>query len=104
MPNIILHGFYYRYREERKQIKNLVQSENYVDAKNKIDITIIEHDDYIQNRNITNDGNNFTSDDNFSLYHARKHLDGVLQLIQEQREDKLIQRQKQSTIDALVIG
>lgn len=91
MTNLLVHEYYYRYREHRKQIKNLVQSTNYQEARNRIDAVIAEHDNYMNNRGIANDGISFTSLDNLSLKHASDHLEFA----------SIYENQKQATIEAL---
>lgn len=89
--SIILYSYYYKYREHRKQIKNLVQSNSFTEGRNKIDAVIAEHDNYVNSRGIQNNGNNFTSLDNLSLKHASDHLEFA----------PVYEEQKQATIDAL---
>lgn len=86
-----MYGYYYKYGEERKQIKNLVQSDAYTEARNRIDTVIAEHDNYMNSRNIPNDRNSFTSADNLSLKHASDHLVNA----------PIYEQQRQATIDAL---
>ncbi len=43
LTNILFYGYYYHYRELRKQCKVLVDSSNYIDAKTKLDSAITEH-------------------------------------------------------------
>ena len=91
MTNLIIYGYYYNGKSNRKIIRDLVSTNNFTEAQIKIDSIIAEHDNYIATRNIPNDGNNFTSVDNFSLHHAKIHLEFA---------DKEL-TQKQATIDAL---
>lgn len=91
---IILYEYYYRYRQSRKTIRDLVASDNFVDAQNMINSFIIENDNYINSNGIPNTGETFTSVDNLSLHHGRDHLTVA--------ENNPVQ--KQATIDALEEG
>lgn len=90
---IITYQYYYRYRQARKTIRDLVASDNFVDAQNMINSFVTEHDNYINNNGnpIPNTGETFTSVDNLSLHHGKDHL--------EFAENDSIQ--KQATLDAL---
>lgn len=94
MTNLILYGYYYRYRQARKSIKDLVTADNFSTAKTFLDSYKAQHDNYVQNGNISTTDENFTAFDNRSIHHAADHLDAVNQSPQDQT-------QKQATIDAL---
>lgn len=78
MPPLLLYTYYYKYKDERKVIKNLVESDNVEVASIQINDVITEHDTYVNERGIQNDGNNFTSIDNLKLHHAKLHLDSLV--------------------------
>lgn len=71
-----------------------MSADNITEAQTKINAAITEHDNYITNNNITNDGTTFTSVDNLSLHHAKNHLDAF-----EQHPEQT--NQKDATIRAL---
>jgi hypothetical protein len=90
LTHLLFYDYYYRFREHRKQIKNLVIANNHEAAISKLDTVIEEHNNYITSRNIENNGNTFTSLDSFSLRHAKNHTKYID-----------IPIQKQAVIDAL---
>lgn len=92
--NLLVHNYYYRYREYRNLIKNMIISDEYTGARNILEDVVSEHDNYINSHGIQNDGNNFTSVDNFSLHHAFDHIRGFIS-----RPEELLQ--KDATIGAL---
>lgn len=94
MTNLILYGYYYRYRQARKSVKDLVSADNFSTAKTILDQYIQEHDAYMQNNSIPIIHDNFTTTDNASLHHASAHMEAVI-------FNPNNQIQKQATIDAL---
>lgn len=89
MTNVLFYGYYYRYRELRKQIKNLLDSDLYEEAKTNLDSTIIEHQGkYGQTPEQRLD---FNYGERIILKHAKRHLDaqlerGNVEFINEQGE------------------
>lgn len=94
LTNVLLHNYYYRGKSHKQLVKNLIIIDNNINAaKTKLESIITEHDNYISNKGIVNDGNNFTSVDNLQLHHAKEHLDSFVASNQE--------TQKTATIRAL---
>ena len=91
MTNLLLYAYYYRYRQARKSVKDLVLVDNFNTAKTLLDNYKQQHDNYIQSGNISLENESFTAIDNLSIHHASDHL--------EVAENNPIQ--KQATIDAL---
>lgn len=75
--NLLLFYYYYRYKQSRQTIKNIIDiDDDIAEAKNRLDQIIVENDNYIDSNNIPkNDDSNFSSLDNMSLHHAKLHLD-----------------------------
>lgn len=91
MTNLLIHNYYHRYREYKRQIKNLLNGgNNSQEAKTKLDLAVIENDNYIASRGIINDGSTFTSVDNLSLHHAQDHLNAFEQTNEIQQKDATI--------------
>lgn len=91
MTNLIIHEYYYNGKSSRKTIKDLVSTDNFTEALDKLNQAITEHDNYLNSKGIPNNGTSFTSVDNLSLKHAKDHLEFV------SKDPK----QKQSVLDAL---
>jgi hypothetical protein len=77
MTNILYYSYYYRYGEHRKQVNNLLNADNLVEAKNKLDVSIAEHNikypiQFLENRHDFNYGEYVT------MEHAKRHLDMVV--------------------------
>lgn len=72
-----------------------MSADNVTEAQTKINAAIIEHDNYINNNNITNNGTTFTSVDNLSLHHCKDHLDAFQDTGQTAIE------QKEAAVNAL---
>jgi hypothetical protein len=100
MVAVLIYTYYYKYKDERKHLKSLVESNNISGATSIINQTISEHDSYISDNNILNTGDTFTSVDNLSLHHAQDHLNSLEQQQSENKPDGIIQ-QKNATIRAL---
>jgi hypothetical protein len=89
LPNLLIHSYYYRGKSHRQAVKTLLQIDNNITgAKNRLDTAVQEHDNYISSRGIINDGNNFTSADNYSLHHCKEHLDRFINSAQQQAHQK----------------
>ena len=91
MTNVLFYNYYYRYRQARKTVKDLVAADDFTTAKNLLDSYVAEHDNYTSTRNITVNDSTFTGLDNMSLHHGQDHLEVAA----------TSQEQKQATIDAL---
>jgi hypothetical protein len=96
LTNLLIHNYYYRGKSQKKLVKTLIESNDITNAKIKLDVSVIEHNGYINSKNIVNDGNNFTSVDNLSLNHAKRHVDSYINNNSEQ------QQQKDASIRALL--
>lgn len=93
MTNIVLFGYYFKYKQNRQVIKDLVSVDNFSQALAQLQQIVTEHNNYVSANNIENTGNNFTSVDNLSLNHAKDHLASFVENGQS--------HQKGATIDAL---
>lgn len=91
MTSYLYYQYFYKYRDQRKYIKNLVESDNILSASTRLNDVISEDDNYIIQKNVTTE---FAILDNMSLHHARDHLN-EFQNNSEQIE------QKDATISAL---
>lgn len=91
--DLLIFTYYYKYKQSRQLIRDLVSNDNLTEAKNKLDPIVEEHNNYINDRGIVNDATNFTSQDNYSLRHAKVHLDALIRTGQT--------HQKGATVDAL---
>ena len=96
--SLLLYGYYYRYRQARKSVKDLVTADNFSTAKTFLDSYKAQHDNYVQNGNISTEDESFTAIDNRSLQHAKDHLESVIELDSRPIEQE---SQKQAAIDAL---
>jgi len=94
LVNAAIYYYYYRYKDFRKVAKNLLQNNDIATAKTILNSTLIEHDNYMNNNGIPNDGNNFTSMDNKTIRHGKLHSE----------TSDLEPSQKQAAIDALNEG
>jgi hypothetical protein len=74
MTNLLVHNYYYRYREKRKQIKEqLIDTENYEEAKTRLEEAITEHETkYPVLQRDFNYGERLVMD------HALRHLNTVI--------------------------
>lgn len=91
MTNIFFYNYYYRYKQSRKTIRDLVAANDFQNATTLLDSFVAEHDNYVTSRNITVNDSTFIGIDNMSLHHGQDHLRVV--------ETSTIQ--KQAIIDAL---
>ena len=92
LTSLLLYGYYYRFRDSRKHIRDLiVQSDNILEASSRLDQAISEDDNYIISKNVTA---GFAVLDNMSLHHARDHLN-------EFQDNPEIIGQRDATISAL---
>lgn len=79
MTDLLLYGYYYRYRELRKQCKNLVDSLLYSEAKTKLDSAVAEHTaKYGDTKTMKLSRPDFNYGERLMLEHAKAHLDVVI--------------------------
>lgn len=91
MTNVFLYSYYYRYKQARKTVRDLVAADDFTTATTLLDSYVTEHDNYISSRNITVDDSTFTGLDNMALHHGMDHMrTAATDIIQ-----------KQAAIDAL---
>lgn len=91
MTNLLIYGYYYRYKQARIGVKNLVTSDDFSNASTMLTNYVNEHDNYVTSRGIDVTTETFTANENKSLHHGFDHL-------QIASSDII---QKQATIDAL---
>lgn len=75
MTNILYYQYFYRYREKRKQVKNLVDSLQYTDAKTRLENDIIEQSNFYPDIDINKD---FNFGEKLLMQHAINHLNPVI--------------------------
>lgn len=76
---IITYQYYYRYREARKQVKNLVDSADYSGAKIKLDSAIAEHETkYGTTQSMKLNRPDFNYGERIAMEHPARHLDAVI--------------------------
>lgn len=73
MTNILYYNNFYRYRESRKQIKNIVDTANFVEAKTRLDELIAEHE-----LNYPTLKRDFNYGERIMMEHAQRHLEAVI--------------------------
>lgn len=86
MTSYLYYQYYYSYRDQRKYIKNLVQSNDIAGASTRLDNVITENDNYISQNNVTVP---FAKDDNNSMHHARDHLNSFQSNGQSHQKDAI---------------
>jgi hypothetical protein len=75
LTNILLYGYYYRFKEHRKQIKNLVDTgQDYTLALSKLTTAIQEHNTKYPNNN----KRDFNFGEKITMEHAKDHLEAVI--------------------------
>lgn len=78
MTNLIIHEYYYRYRERRQLIKNqLVDIGNYTEAKTQLENTIAEHNQKYPTE-VTDTRKDFNYGEKIMMNHALNHLNAVI--------------------------
>ena len=75
MTNYLLYNYYYRYRQLRKNIKDIVDTENYVEARNQLESAIAEQSNFYPNIDIKKD---FNYGEKLMMDHADRHLGAVI--------------------------
>ena len=74
MTNHLLYSYYYRFREHRKQVKILVDSEDYQEARDKLEAAITEH----ENKYSESTKRDFNYGERLMMDHSKDHLDTVI--------------------------
>ena len=75
MTNLLLHNYYYRYRGQRKLVRDIiVGTGDFVGAKTKLDSVIIEYNSKYSG----SDKKDFNYGEKIMLIHARDHLNAVI--------------------------
>ena len=69
--NIIINNYYYRYRQQRKNCKDLVDANNLQQAKTILQNSIIEHQNTFPNSDTRRD---FNWEEKLKMKHALDHL------------------------------
>ena len=73
MTSYLFYNYYYRYREKRKQAKNLVDSTQYIDARTRLENDIIEHESFYPNNKP-----DFNHNEKLLMIHAVNHLNPTI--------------------------
>jgi hypothetical protein len=76
LTNLLLYGYYYRYRELRKQVKALVDIADYIEAKADLDAALVEH--LAKYGDLPEQRRDFNYGERIIMNHAKAHLDTVL--------------------------
>jgi hypothetical protein len=72
MTNLLVYNYYYRYKQFRKNIKdNLVDAQNYVEARNQLQNIIAEHQSKFPDSDTRRD---FNFGEKIIMEHAKRHL------------------------------
>ena len=74
MTNLLLHNYYYRYKEHRKQLKNNINVDDFTGAKAILDSVVAEHDNKYP-LGLMMSRVDFNLGEHFILYHAKRHID-----------------------------
>lgn len=74
--NLFIHEYYYRYRQYRKQIKDIVDNQNYIDARNQLNAAIAEQQTKFPDMDTRRD---FNFGEKIMMVHAKNHLDTVIE-------------------------
>jgi type II secretory pathway component HofQ len=75
LTNILLHNYYYRYKEQRKQTKDLVENSNYTQARDKLDQVLAEHQTKYPDSDTKKD---FNYGEKLIMRQARNHIQEAL--------------------------
>ena len=98
MTSFLYYQYYYRYREKRKQVKNLVDSNNNVGAKTMLESAITEHNSFYNNGK-----KDFNYGEKLMMDHAQRHLDTVInQNDPEFFDNGIVKHQSDIVKDALL--
>ena len=76
MTSILIHEYFYRYRQQRKLVKDIVDIGNYQAAKTKLETTIAEFDTKYPVLNLNK--KDFNYGEKLMMNHAKRHLDTVI--------------------------
>jgi ribosomal protein L22 len=75
LTSILLHNYYYRYSQQRKNVKQEIENGNYVQAKNQLDNVITEHQSKFPNAETRKD---FNYGEKLILTQAKNHIQEAL--------------------------
>jgi len=75
LTNILLHNYYYRYSQYRKNVKQDVDSANYAAAKTQLDNIITEHETKFPDTETRKD---FSFGERNILIRARNHIQQIV--------------------------
>ena len=75
MTSILLHEYYYRFKEHRKQAKTLVDNQDYTLALSKLTAAIQEHETKYPDSDTRRD---FNFGEKIMMKHAKNHLEAVI--------------------------
>lgn len=106
MTNLIIHEYYYRYQEQRKQIKNILDSGNFEEARTKLNTVLAEHQSKYPWQSV-NTRKDFNFGESIILRHAKKHLDFAIDVQNNTFQDEngnifyLTDKVKRQIIDAV---
>lgn len=101
LTNYLLYSYYYKFKQERNNVKALVESNNISEAVDKLNSVITENDNYVTNNQVPLDTDNIGKFDNFSLRHAKFHLQYSITINGDIFVLPLNETNKQAAIDAL---
>jgi hypothetical protein len=73
LTDLLLYGYYYRYRELRKQVKALVDVADYIEAKVDLDAALVEH--LAKYGDLPEQRRDFNYGERIAMQHAKNHLD-----------------------------
>lgn len=76
--NLFIHEYYYRYRQYRKQIKDIVDAANYIDARNQLNAAIAEHEAKYPFEEFLEQKRDFNFGERSLMVHANNHLNTVI--------------------------
>lgn len=77
MTNLVIFNYYYRYRQSRKLIKDLVDISDYTQAKSKLDSIMQEHNQKYSSE-ILESRKDFNYGERIMLQHSLNHLNAVI--------------------------
>ena len=75
MTNILYYNYFYRFREKRKQVKNLVDSLQYITARIRLQNDIAEQSNFYPNIDNKKD---FNYGEKLLMQHSLNHLNAVI--------------------------
>lgn len=106
MTNILLHEYYYRYRQQRKEIKDLLDTNNFEEARTKLNAVLAEHESKYPWESV-DARRDFNFGESIILRHAKRHLDHALDVRNSEFQDEngnifhLTDKVKRQILDAV---